>query len=378
LPLQAGCRDPTRGGLAAVAPDTHGVPARALFALLALLGGLFVVAAASPATASPGGPRLAYLEWKPEATSTRLITLAPDGSGRLVLPLSGVRPVPFDGPAWLPDGSALVFSGYFIDLSGRVRRGARPRLFVVAAEGGGARPLPGTIDAWHPVLSPDGAYVAFKRLRFRHRYDPRDPLAFGADRRATAWIAPLSGGAPRRLTPWQRNVVSEPAAFSFDGSTLLLERSRGPGWQPEIVALDLADGSLRVLIRGAEDPAYSPDGTRLAMIGYRGGHTIASPTGLDPVGDLYVAAADGTRARRLTRTPDAQESQPSWDPGGTHLAFLRTRAPAGLGSGGVIFRVAADGSCQRRVTGRPGRRAPFLHGPAWQPGPGREAGPLSC
>ncbi len=353
------------------------MPARALLTLVACL--LVAAAVVLPAASvAADGPRLAYVEWKPEATATSLVTVAPDGSGRLVLPLSGVRPVPFDGPVWLPDGSALVFSGYFVDPSGRVRKGARPRLFAVPAEGGGARPLRGTTDAWHPVVSPDGTQVAFKRLRFKHRYDPRDPLAFGTDRRASAWIASLAGGAPRRLTPWQRNVVSEPAAFSPDGRTLLLERASGPEWRPEIVALGLADRSSRLLARNAEDPTYSPDGTRLAMVAYRDGETIATPAGLQPVGDLYVAMADGTRARRLTRTPGTQESQPSWDPSGQRLAFLRTRAPAGLGVGSVLFQAAADGSCLRRAAGRPGRRAPLLSGPAWQPGPGREAGPLSC
>lgn len=309
---------------------------------------------------------------------TRLVTVAPDGSGRRTLPLAGVQPVPFAGPVWSADGSSLVFAGYQVDAEGSQTGNGRPALFVVGAEGGVPQPLPGTEEGSRPVLSPDGRTVAFKRTRLVHRSDRDHPLSFGLYASTTAWVLSLEGGPPRRLTRWRNGLVNEPAAFSPDGSTLLLERDRGPGRYTEIVARPLAGGPLRVIARNAEQPAYSPDGTRIAMISYRDRLRIETADGPAAVGELYVTRADGSEPRRLTQTPHAQESQPSWDPSGSRITFLRVPGPGGLGFGSVLFQTDPANACLRRVTGSTGRSAPALYGPSWQPGPGREAGPLSC
>lgn len=351
------------------------MPARVLVSLIVLL----TAASLAPAAlAAPEGPRIATVEWKPQPPMTRLVTLAPDGSGRRVLPLTGVQPVQFEGPVWSADGATLFFAGYLVDSEGTPRENGRTRIFAVGAEGGEARPVPGTAGGSHPVLSPDGRNLAFKRTRFKHRFDPANPVDFGAYFSATTWIVSIDGGPPRQLTPWRDGLVNEPAAFSPDGTTLLSERDRGPSGNPEIVARSLAGGPLRILFRGAEDPAYSPDGTRIAFVSYRDGNEVGTAEGPEPVAELYVAGADGSQPRRLTRTPGAQESQPSWAPGGLRLAFLRVPGPGGLGFGSLLLQANSDGSCPRRVTGATGRRAAALSGPAWQPGFGREAGALSC
>ena len=52
------------------------------------------------------------------------------------------------------------------------------------------------------------------------------------------------------------------------------------------------------------------------------------------------------------------------------------RSPAGLfGFGDTIVQINADGSCRAEVLSSP--RAAYF-GAAWQPGPGREAGPIGC
>jgi TolB protein len=60
-----------------------------------------------------------------------------------------------------------------------------------------------------------------------------------------------------------------------------------------------------------------------AMRSQRATHQLAfsgsSPDSLD----LYLVRADGTGFRRLTRTPNVNEAQPSWSPAGTVLAFDR-------------------------------------------------------
>ncbi|MDX6625005.1 MAG: TolB protein, partial [Solirubrobacterales bacterium] len=324
-----------------------------------------------------GGPSLAFVEWSAAPPMTRLATVAADGSGRRILPLFGVQPTPFEGPAFSADGSTLVFSGYPVDAKGELRE-SRPRLFAVGAEGGTPRPLPGTVGGSRPVLSPDGDIVAFKRARLNYRFDPRNPGAFGYYSSATTWTVPLAGGKPRRLTPWLSGLSMIPAAFSPDGSTLLLERDREPGWAPEIIARPLGGGPLRLISRRAEEPAFSPDGAWIALIDYRDGLTVRAGEARAAVGELYLVRADGTGGRRLTRTPAAQESQPSWSPGGARIAFLRTPGSGGLGFGATLMQANADGFCARRVTGGKGRGAAALYGPVWQPGAGREATVLPC
>ena len=60
---------------------------------------------------------------------------------------------------------------------------------------------------------------------------------------------------------------------------------------------------------GGEDPAWSPDGTRIAFVSNRAG-----------VSDVYVMNADGSGQGRLTfESVDAHN--PAWSPDGTRIAF---------------------------------------------------------
>lgn len=347
---------------------------RAAIAILALV--IALACASQTVAAMPAGPRLAFVEWLAKPPTTRLTAVAADRSGRRALPLYGVLPSPFEGPAWSADGSTLVFSGYRLDAKGELRGDGVPRLFTVGAEGGQPLQLSGTRGATRPVLSPDGRTVAFARSKFTDRYDPKQPLKFGLQLSATVWSIPLEGGEARRLTPWRNRLLNLPAAFSPNGSTLLIERDRGQG--PEVLAREHGGGPLRLIARGAEDPAFSPDGTRIALVSYRDGLTVRTARGPEPVGELYVVAADGSGPRRLTTTRSAGESQPSWSPSGARIAFLRTPGPGGSGPGSKLMQVNADGSCPRRITGSSGRSAPVIYGPTWQPGPGREAMVLAC
>jgi hypothetical protein len=100
------------------------------------------------------------------------------------------------------------------------------------------------------------------------------------------------------------------------------------------------------------------------------------------MGELYVANADFTHERRITRTPEIDESGPSWDPGGNRLAFLATpEAEDLLGLKAEVVESNVGGTCAK-VISKP--RAPknrldvAIQPPAWIPGPGRSVGPLSC
>src|SRR5207342_1773011 len=91
--------------------------------------------------------------------------------------------------------------------------------------------------------------------------------------------------------------------------------------------------------------------------------------------DLYVIDADGSGVRRLTHTPNLYESAPSWDPSGERLAYERLQVIGeGIGSLGPM-QVNADGTCASKMFSA---SHAFFLAPAWQPGPGREAGRIEC
>jgi WD40-like Beta Propeller Repeat/Lysyl oxidase len=114
----------------------------------------------------------------------------------------------------------------------------------------------------------------------------------------------LSGSAPAAQTP----------------STLAFTRSDG---------VYLAGGGrTRLLARQAADPAWSPDGRRLAYVAPGEGKAT----------DLFVVDADGSHRGRLTWTDGVDESSPSWSPDGKRLVLER---------GGEIVTMRADGSGDR-------------------------------
>lgn len=86
-----------------------------------------------------------------------------------------------------------------------------------------------------------------------------------------------------------------------------------------------------------EQPAWSPDGTRIAFAALRAGD----------LGNIFVVDADGTNLQRLT-SGSTQKGWPSWSPDGTHIIY-NDAGSIPLDSDGYsntqeIYSVAADGS----------------------------------
>ena len=145
-------------------------------------------------------------------------------------------------------------------------------------------------------------------------------------------------------------VVARSAATA-DGLHGTLALVRATGAQTDVHAVRADGRGLRRLTRGgsSRDPAWSPDGRRIAYVSSAGGDA-----------ELYVADADGGNPRRLTENRH-EDVLPSWSPDGRRLAFASDRTGAF-----EIWIVDADGARATRLT-RGARRAYFNVFPAWSP-----------
>lgn len=127
------------------------------------------------------------------------------------------------------------------------------------------------------------------------------------------------------------------------------------GQGPELYRLNIrAPGSMPARLRPgayATDVSPSPDGRRMTFVGYPNEHP-----------QIYVANIDGTEARRLTTTL-ARDDEPAWSPDGTKIAFRRWDL-AGTGDSDV-WVMNADGTDARSLTADLGRTNQT--GPAWSP-----------
>jgi Tol biopolymer transport system component len=146
-------------------------------------------------------------------------------------------------------------------------------------------------------------------------------------------------------------------AWSPDGTKLAFVSNRDDVSSREIYVMN-ADGSgvVRLTNNTAADgdPAWSPDGTRIAFTSGRDGHS-----------EIYVMNADGSGAVRLTTTDDTiWNQQPDWSPDGSKIAFASNRdGNARLGVS-EIYVMNADGSGVVRFTNTSG----ILNlTPAWSP-----------
>lgn len=142
----------------------------------------------------------------------------------------------------------------------------------------------------------------------------------------------------------QVNITNNPAkdgnpAWSPDGTKIAFDTNRDGG-KIEVYVMT-ADGSnpTRLTFTGFNfGPAWSPDGTKLAFVSRRDGNA-----------EIYTMNSDGTGQTRLTIGSGGADQDPAWSPDGTKIAFVSDRA----GGSNQIYVMNVNGTGVTRLTNNP-------------------------
>jgi TolB protein len=125
-----------------------------------------------------------------------------------------------------------------------------------------------------------------------------------------------------------------------------------------------ADGTNQTNLTTTPDtnegqPAWSPDGTKIAFTG----PGELNEDGSGGLGDVYVMDADGANRTNLTDTPDFLDYQPSWAPSGAQLTFVREVPGRVISEQSDIFVMDANGENANNLTQTDANE----DDPAWSP-----------
>ena len=196
-------------------------------------------------------------------------------------------------------------------------------------------------DSLSPDISPDGASIAYVAER-EGSFDGSSDIV----------VSSLDGSRYRRLT--KDGAVYAHPRWSPDGREIAFISNRSATYgrkslhhlhvmESRAIRLAWASRSIRELAPSVEisghPPAWSPDGSRIAFVGYERVRT----------GDLeyrdrhtvYTVRPDGSDLVELGETL----GNPAWSPDGSRIAFIG----AGADDGVELYTVSPDGSDRQRL-----------------------------
>jgi hypothetical protein len=262
--------------------------------LLVALAAVLILPATAQAAFPGANGRIAF-NWTFGCDGSVIATMKPNGSD---LQRLTDDPCKVDGapraayPDYTSDGANLVFV-----------RGQE--LFTMTAGGIGQAPLglKNLSDQGRPSVSPNGARVAYTRVRSGH---------------TTIYTAKLDG------TDVQRLRRGSSPRYSPDGRTIAYLAPTGG----RITIVRAGTGKIvRRLAVGGSQLDWAPGGRRFVYSTFD---------------DMYVVRTDGSGKRRLTRT-SAHEISPVWSPDGERIAFVRYLRSGEEEVRFAVFTMRADG-----------------------------------
>lgn len=154
-----------------------------------------------------------------------------------------------------------------------------------------------------------------------------DRIALHAYSHGIVLIQSASGGTAPLVEYLGPGFWADEPAWSPDGTKLAFVSDTG-------IHVMNADGSaVQSLNQPGFEPAWSPDGSKIAFT-----RCVNPPCG------IYVMSANGSNVVRLTN--DSTDHEPAWSPDGTKIAFARGARPDSI----AIYVMNADGSGVARLT----------------------------
>jgi TolB protein len=260
-------------------------------------------------TFSPDGTKIAYESLGLGGATVEIFVMDADGTDRVtiatkpaVLRIGNETSIGWRRLSWSPDSRSLTYSGLFE---------GRPQVFVARADGSGATWIGDrALEGQDPVWSPDGQRIAFRGGRF--------------DRDRGIYVMNPDGSGVRRLVtppddPTRTYSYLEPT-WSPDGKWLSYANVPGlehdpvsgayPGYYQQVWIAGVDDGVERAISTAtgwSDNPAWSPDGSRLAYF---------KASAWSSSGVFVVVRPDGSGESEFG---SALVSAPMWSPDGHQL-----------------------------------------------------------
>jgi len=278
---------------------------------------------------SPDGTRIAFVSNRDG--DNEIYTMFFNGSG--VAQLTDNQSDDTE-PAWSPDGARIAFASNRDDDSSH-------KIYTMRQDGSDVKQF---TDGAKPAWSPDGTRIVFNSAAstYTMRQDGSDVKRISHSGEQYSWsrVPPIideSTMPTDSVTPVSLSRDTIRIAFKFRGHAGIYT-----------MAFDGTD--VKSLTRHDNDfePAWSPDGARIAFVIYKNS---------DQSLNIYTILADGSDVKQLTDNP-SEDREPAWSPNGARIAFVRYSDRSTH-----IYTMLADGSDVKQLTDNQS----YDREPAWSP-----------